>query len=294
MAGFVRKAIAGLVFAAAIAQPLSARAGLILSADQNEVYDTASGLTWLANGNLPESLPLGLSCSPISGPNCIEQGGYMNFATALDWIGRLNQMDYEGHSNWQLPTVSGTDSGCTATGPLGNNFAFGCNNNALGSLYSSSLGLTAPNSALATAQNTIGPFKNFQPNNYWMGMLKPGTIGGFTFSFATGLVDSIVGENSYNDPHNLAKVTAIGGDFLNVLPMIQGTPAPGGGALQPMFNNQAVYDPNTGAIFAANANLAETFASDPQLMAAIGMSVCNGVGTLASTPRRLASTRTAP
>ncbi|MGO9444292.1 MAG: DUF1566 domain-containing protein [Thiobacillaceae bacterium] len=272
-----------LMLFAAVAWPLNAGATLILSADHNEVLDSSTGLTWLANGNLPASMSFGLSCSQISGPNCITQGGSMNFVTALEWMAQLNQNDYEGHNNWQLPTFGRTDAGCTATGTNGNSFAFGCSNNAFGSLYYGSLGLHAPSSALLQAQNTVGPFTNFQPNNYWSGTPRPGTSGALTFSFATGLVDSIVGKNSYNDP-NPEKVTAIGGDFLNVLPMIQGTPTAGGGPLQSIYNGHAVFDPKTGAIFTSNANLAATFANSQQLMTAlnanlpVGLQVCQGVG----------------
>jgi hypothetical protein len=254
-------------------------ATLMLSADGSTVFDTSTGLTWLQNADLPASQAFGLDCSPTRTTDCINPNGSMDWVAARDWIARMNNADYLGHNNWQLPPTATFDVGCTAAGTHGNSFAFNCSGSALGSLYYNSLGLTAPNSALPTAQNTVGPFTNFQPNNYWSGTKNPSSgLGYLTFSFATGLGDRIVGANAMSDPSNPNKVTSIGGTFLNVLPMIPGTPT-GAGPLQSTLGGQGVFDPATGVTWAADASLAATFAKSPSLMAEIGMQVCNGIGS---------------
>lgn len=157
-------------------------------------------------------------------------------------------------------------------------FAFNCSGSAFGSLYYNTLGLKAPDSALPAARNTVGLFHNFQPNNYWSGTRNSNAaLGSLTFSYATGLGDSIVSVNS-TAPGNPNQVTRIAGTFLNVLPMIPGTPI-GTGPLQSVFNGRGAYDPATGATWAANANLAARFTNIPTVMAAIGMQVCNGIGS---------------
>lgn len=83
----------------------AARAALILSADGQTVYDNSTGLTWLANFNLPASQTYGLGCNQIAGPNCINSDGSMNYVAATDWVQQLNAHDFEGHNNWQLPTT---------------------------------------------------------------------------------------------------------------------------------------------------------------------------------------------
>jgi hypothetical protein len=72
---------------------------------------------------------------------------------------------------------------------------------------------------------------------------------------------------------------AIIGNFLDVMPMIPGTPVPGGGSLQ-VNGDGTVFDPVTGATWIQNANVAATFAADPALLKSIGMKICNGVGTV--------------
>jgi hypothetical protein len=129
-------------------------------------------------------------------------------------------------------------------GPNGNSFGFNCSASAMASLYYSSLGLKAPNTAVPIPNNTAGPFTNFQPYLYWSGTLT-GNSGRGSFSFASGFHGSNTTPN-----------------FLYVLPMIagkiSGTPAPTGKWLQVNFDGQTVYDPVANVTWLANANLAAT------------------------------------
>jgi hypothetical protein len=114
------------------------------------------------------------------------------------------------------------------------------------------LGIPAPNTAVPIPPNEVGPFKNFQPNSYWSGSRGrghacPDPIA--NFNFATG-----------------AHGGGCGGDFLDVLPMINGkisdTLVASGTGLQPSADGKTVYDPETKVTWLADANLAATWLPD--------------------------------
>ena len=227
------------------------------------VYDIDNHVTWLANGNLaaeilPDQMPpdnnfrFGLPlCPPLTiepTESCVNPDGSMNYTSALAWVAGMNAASYLGHDTWQLPTAPSVDKGCSAKGTAGNNFAFGCKKNALGSLYYKELGFAAPATAVPIPPNTMGPFSNFQPNFYWSNSKGDGPTGNIVdFSFANG----IQGGSTKSD-------------FLDVLPMIHGeiagAPTPNGMGLVP--NGATVYDPVTHDTWLANANLAATWVVD--------------------------------
>jgi hypothetical protein len=93
----------------------------------------------------------------------------MNYTSAMAWVQGMNDANYLGHSDWQLPTAPLKDPDCSGTGPAHyrEGFAFGCDEGALGYLYYIALGYKAPNTAVPIPPNTVGPFTNFQPNLYW-------------------------------------------------------------------------------------------------------------------------------
>jgi hypothetical protein len=230
--------------------------------DGQEVYDVVNRVTWLADANLPaKTLPdfenfrfgLPLCPNPTIEPTepCVNLSGSMNYTSAVAWVQGMNAANYLGHSDWQMPTAPLKDPDCSGTGPAPyrENFAFGCDTGALGYLYYTGLGLKAPNTAVPIPPNKVGPFRNLQPNIYWSG--SPG--GGLTctianFDFASG-----------------AQGGGCGGDFGDVLPMIEGEtlgmPIPSGSALYVNPGGQTVYDPETNITWLADANLAkrETF-----------------------------------
>jgi hypothetical protein len=226
-----------------------------LTPDGEMVYDIQNGVTWLADANLPARERFGLPFCDSSSTDptelCMYASGSMNYTSALAWVAALNAHHYLGHSDWQLPTTPFTEPGpgCGAKGPPGNNFGFGCDANALGSLYYTALGFWDPNTAVPIPPSEIGPFRNFQPNHYWSS--SPG--GGLAcnidnFDFANG-----------------AQGGGCGQDFLDVIPMIEGK-IPGekpnyGRGLQVSFDRKTVYDPSAGVAgvgvtWLADANLA--------------------------------------
>src|SRR5579883_2408402 len=160
--------------------------GFVASPDGLTVYDTVKGITWLTDANLPAAnrftLPL---CTPSGAQICVNANGSMTYPSAAAWVSAMNAANYLGHNNWQLPTTPAVDPGCTKTGPNGDSFGYGCNAGALGWLYSNTLGLKAPNTAVPIPPNTVGPFSNVQPYLYWT-QQSEGSNGSATFSFDTG------------------------------------------------------------------------------------------------------------
>ncbi len=222
----------------------SIHAELIPSADGLTVYDTILHVTWLANANLAGT-PAGQFGVPNIAPN-----GTMSYQTALQWVAALNAQNggagYLGHNNWQLPATPALDTTCSSTGPNGDSFGIGCIGSTLGSLFSQSLALRFPNTAVPIPDNAAGPFKNFQPYLYWSDTISVNATQGYhTFSFATGW------EGANIDKH-----------YMYALPMIQGklpgAPAGSGNGLQPSTDGQTVYDPIADVTWLANANLAKT------------------------------------
>jgi hypothetical protein len=170
----------------------------------------------------------------------------MTYTSAVAWIAAMNSANYLGHSDWQMPTAPPKDHDCSATGPSGDSFAFGCDTGALGYLYYTALGLKAPNTAVPIPPNTVGPFRNFQPNLYWSDTPAGGlACNTANFSFASG-----------------AHGAGCGGDFADVLPMIKGEtlgmPIPTGSELYVNPGGKTVYDPETNVTWLADANLAAT------------------------------------
>lgn len=234
-----------VVFLVCTLLPLQTSASSALSQDGLTVYDNTNNVTWLADGNLPASNRFTLPLCGASGTQpCVNANGSMNYAAAAAWVSAMNQANYLGHSDWQIPTTPPLDRGCTKTGPNGNSFGYGCTASALGSLYYKIIGLKAPNTAVTISGNTAGPFRNLQPYLYWS-QTSAGSSGYNTFSFNTGWQ----GSNT---------VTHV----MYVLPMIAGklpgTSASAGQALQINAGGLTVYDPVANVTWLANANLAST------------------------------------
>lgn len=139
----------------------SGTARLVPTNDGQTVYDPSQNVTWLANANLAAGQKFGV--------RTINANGSMDYATAVQWVDSMNAYNhgagYLGHKNWTLPTTPPSDSTCSSHHV--NSFGFRCRNSALGSLFYKALGLPEPNTAVPIGENTVGPFRNFQPYLYW-------------------------------------------------------------------------------------------------------------------------------
>jgi uncharacterized protein (TIGR03437 family) len=226
-------------------QRCESASSLTLSADGLTVYDTADGITWLADANLASGNRFGLPvCAGASRTQpCVNASGSMNYPSAVAWVAAMNAARYLGRSDWQLPTTPPLDAGCGKKGASGNSFGFGCTASAFGTLYNA-LGLKAPDTAVPIAGNSVGPFRNFQPYIYWS-QSSAGGNGQSTFSFNNGFNGANTGPN-----------------FEYVLPMIPGKipgmPSASGNGLQVNPGGETVYDPVADVTWLANANLAQS------------------------------------
>jgi hypothetical protein len=142
--------LAALIFAGSAqlsAQaPVSDLWPLVLIPNGETVYDVVNHVTWLTDANLPARQRFGIPLCDGTGPYgsfivdpCVRASGIMDYPSAAAWILAMNNSNYLGHSNWQLPTTPTADPSCAGTGP-NNSFGFGCNANALGYLYYKALG----------------------------------------------------------------------------------------------------------------------------------------------------------
>jgi hypothetical protein len=229
-------------------------ATLVLSPDGMTVYDAANDVTWLADVNLPASNQFGLPvCTGPRDQVCVNSSGSMRYNAAVAWIAAMNASDYLGHADWRLPTTRTQDPSCGMTGPNGDSFGFDCMGSTLGSLYYNALGFTAPNTVLPIPNQSVGPFSNFQPYQYWSQ-----TPGGATTeacrSAPSGCgVDSFSFNTGFQGTNTLP-------NFLYVLPSIPGSiagaPPASGTGLQVNPGGQTVYDPVADRTWLADADLA--------------------------------------
>jgi hypothetical protein len=218
--------------------------GALVPQGDGTVYDAEQNVYWLADSNLAgnpemrETLGAGLKINP---------DGSMDYPTALRWVQALNQKNYLGHNNWQLPVTPARDRTCSSFNV--DNFGAGCTGSALGSLYAIGLGKTFPDSAVPDFSAAIGPFQNVQPSMYWT---KDANVGGVvTFSFLSNL--QAANTTKYNFMHVMATFPgAIAGQ------------APAGSGVVPYSNGSArgmaVYDATVpgGRTWILDANLARS------------------------------------
>ncbi|HUJ27954.1 MAG TPA: hypothetical protein VLW85_18160 [Myxococcales bacterium] len=141
-----------------------------------EVYDFNNRVYWLADANLAADAKLR---EKLGFDKRINPDGTMDWKTARDWVDALNQDNYLGRSDWQLPTTPRLDETCTSQN--GGDFGATCTHSALGNLYAVGLGRKYPDSIVGRFDNHVAPVRNLQPSVYWDS--DSGDGGESTFSF---------------------------------------------------------------------------------------------------------------
>ena len=208
------------------------------------VYDENIGVCWLADANLAAK-PAMQAKFGIAG---INPNGTMSFQTAGNWVAALNNGNYLGHNNWQLPVTPLNDSTCAATGSGGGSFGPACIASTMGSLFSIDLNLSYPSSAVPGFGVPVSQvFRNLKLSYYWT--QAPSIGGQEVFSFSNGIKGGVTTQFPY----------------YYALPMvpgpIKGAPrCPSASGVLPYTSGpaafQAVYDCATGYTWVADANLA--------------------------------------
>ena len=165
------KTISTLLTAAALSASLliatnNANATLI---DQGAtVYDNDLGISWLKNANL--------AASDTFGVGGINAGGTMSWNTAQSWIGAMNTDNYQGYSDWRLPTSDTTCAG------------YNCTGSEMGHLFYTELGGAAGSSITTTHNANYSLFSNLQSNGYWSGTeYAPSPTSAWDFYFSGGV-----------------------------------------------------------------------------------------------------------
>ena len=160
------------------------------------VYDPATKITWLADGDLAATETFG-----VAGINA---DGAMAETTAVKWLKAMNAFNggkgYLGQTHWELPPTVETDSGCS-----GKNFGFQCSGSPLGQLYYGLLKKHPGEAVVDTPDTKLGAFHNIQPYLYWscLGVADQKTCDSapaannfeFSFSFGNGFQGTDVLEN---------------------------------------------------------------------------------------------------
>jgi len=145
---------------------------------------------------------------------------------------------------WTLPVTPtpSHDPGCQSNNHA---FGFGCRESAFGSLYSDTLRLHAPTTAVAIPDTKTEFFSDFQPYLYWTSSEAVKHSQGYrTFSFNTGWAGSNVTKHD-----------------MYVLPMLEGNPfhtaAPNRKGLHAGGDGETVYSASANVTWLADGDLAK-------------------------------------
>ncbi|WP_295437447.1 hypothetical protein [uncultured Thiodictyon sp.] len=146
----------GLLAGALLLGGGAAQAGLIdyTAGGVNLVWDNdrgATGLTWLKNANLADTVDFG-----VSG---IASDGEMTWDVAQSWITAMNAANYAGTNGWRLWSALNSDG----TGPCGP--AYNCTGSELGHLFYTEGGLSQNQSITSSATLNLH-FTNMQSSVY--------------------------------------------------------------------------------------------------------------------------------
>lgn len=135
-----------LLVASILLTATAANAALLSRLGGQAVFDTDLNITWIADANLAGNNSFG-----VAG---ITSGGTMTWATAQNWISKINSANYLGFGDWRLPS-SNTCSGLSCTG------------SDMGHLFYTELGGVAGVNITNTHNANYNLFQNIKPNYYW-------------------------------------------------------------------------------------------------------------------------------
>jgi hypothetical protein len=147
-----------------------------LQGEGRTVYDSATGVHWLADADL--------AADPAKnfGVTGINQDGSMTWSQAVNWIAGMNSCNngngYLGHTNWTMPGLNNPS----------NNGGFDQTESDLGELFYGEFGGLHGESISDLANANTQLFKHFQPYLYWdRDFAAPGHA---QFSFGNGFQGS--------------------------------------------------------------------------------------------------------
>jgi len=168
---------AGLLAGALLLGGGAAQAALIdyTAGGVNLVWDNdygATGLTWLKNANLADTVDFG-----VSG---IAANGTMTWDVAQSWITAMNAANYAGTNGWRLWSALNSDGSGPCSG-------YNCTRSELGHLFYTEGGLTS-GQAITSSTVLTQHFTNMQSSVYWSGTeYSPGPFGAWGFGTGNGV-----------------------------------------------------------------------------------------------------------
>lgn len=146
-------------------------------------YDTALGITWLADANAAAGTAFDGGGSPTD--------GRMTWSNANAWAASLS---LGGFSEWRLPIATQPFS-CSYSAQ---GYDFGCTGTELGHMYYYVLG-NLPEPSNSGLINT-GPFTNLVPESYWFATMMD-MVTAYRFDFGVGGLDETGVDENMNFPH---------------------------------------------------------------------------------------------
>ena len=133
-----------------------------------------TGLTWLKNANLADTVDFG-----VSG---IAANGTMTWDVAQSWITAMNAANYAGTNGWRLWSALNSDG----SGPC---YGYNCTGSELGHLFYTEGGLTS-GQAITSSTVLTQHFTNMQSSVYWSGTeFSPDPGDAWDFGTVIGLQD---------------------------------------------------------------------------------------------------------
>ncbi|AUB83564.1 DUF1566 domain-containing protein [Candidatus Thiodictyon syntrophicum] len=167
---------AGLLAGALLLGGGAAQAALIdyTAGGVNLVWDNdygATGLTWLKNANLADTVDFG-----VSG---IAANGTMTWDVAQSWITAMNAANYAGTNGWRLWSALNSDGSGPCSG-------YNCTGSELGHLFYTEGGLTS-GQAITSSTVLTQHFTYMQSSVYWSGtQFAPNPSNAWFFYPASG------------------------------------------------------------------------------------------------------------
>lgn len=90
----------------------TSHAALVSRLDGQAVYDTTNNITWIANANLAASNTFGLPTNiefrytyNSLFNHYISDSGTMTWAASAKWVAAMNDSNYLGFTDWQIPSI---------------------------------------------------------------------------------------------------------------------------------------------------------------------------------------------
>lgn len=172
---------------------------MVWDPDAFDANSGVTGVTWLADANLPLTEKFGLENCRSHHRACINMDGSMKYGTAKVWLDGMRNYQNEGwlgKNGWVLPSAD-PKGGCDL--PF-----LHCTGGPMGELFFKELGHGQGDPVVPTPEIKVGPFYHLQPYLYWScmgpdpckGPQPPKGDQEWSFSFGNGFQGTDIVKNN--------------------------------------------------------------------------------------------------